>query len=64
MSLCGGPVWDALDIDKRIIVNQKFILFKSLNWVRLLVHVCRVYLSESVDSLFEKECIMVGGVGG
>lgn len=40
MSLCGGPVCDVLDIDKRIIVNQKFILFKSLNWVRLLVHVC------------------------
>lgn len=50
MSLCDGPVRDALDIDKRIIVNQKFILFKSLNWIRLLVHLCRVQLSQSVDS--------------
>lgn len=50
MSLCGGPARDALHIDKRIIVNQKFMLFKSLNWIRLLVHLCRVYLSESVDS--------------
>lgn len=50
MSLFGGPVRDALDINKRIIVNQKFMLFKSLNSLRLLVHLCRVYLSESVDS--------------
>lgn len=50
MSLFGGPVRDALDINKRIIVNQKFMLFKSLNSLGLLVHLCRVYLSESVDS--------------